>query len=362
MPVISVCIPSYNRPEELSLLLESIAAQQCDGFEVVISDDCSPRFSEIQSVVRRSQEKWPQVPHSIHRNDRTLGYDANLRRLLSLARGDYCLFMGDDDLLLPGAIQRVHAVIAKQDGIGVILRSYCSRDRATGKVLDVHRYFHDDRFFPRGTESLVTCFRRSTFISGYTVHRMAALSYDTDRFDGTLLYQLHLTANILLDMNGFYISEFQAVQLPSAVWHFGVAESEAGRFAPGKRRPEQCVNLVQGMLQIARAVQESRGVPIYRKILRDLNHYIYGPLTWHSGSRCGLLRLVAGLWRLGLGRSVRFWAQVIAILVLGRVRMGNLARRLKTTFGSSRLMGAYYQGVPVHDGACPLGAGDHEAI
>jgi len=110
------------------------------------------------------------------------------------------------------------------------------------------------------------------------------------------------------------------------------------------------------MLQIARAVQESRGVPIYRKILRDLNHYIYGPLTWHSGSRRGLLRLVGGLWRLGL------WAQVVAILLLGRVRMGNLARRLKTGFGSSRLMGAYYQGVPVHDGACPLGAGDHEAI
>jgi O-antigen biosynthesis alpha-1,2-rahmnosyltransferase len=354
--LISVCIPAYNRPDELAALLESIATQECDGFEVVVSDDRSPRFSEIQSVVDRSREKYPQIPHTLCQNDRTLGYDANVRKLLSLARGDYCMFMGDDDLMLPGAIRRMRTVVENHDDLGVILRSYYSRDKATGKVRDVHRYFGQDRLFPAGVPSVVTFFRRSVFISGYTVHRASALAYDTDQFDGTLLYQLYLTANILLDKNGFYISDFLVIHLPSEVWQFGMAEPEKGRFEPGERHPEQCVNLIRGLLHIAKSVQETRGVGIYREILKDVDHYAYGPLTWQADSRRTLLRVVCGLWKLGLGRSVRFWASALAFLILGGRHAQVLARWLKASFGSSRLMGGYYKGLAISPEAAEKGS------
>ncbi len=347
MSLISVCIPTYNRPAELATLLESIAAQDCARFEVVISDDGSPRHPDVQSVVTHFHERHPCIRCTLHRNHRTIGYDANLRQLLRLAQGEYCLFMGDDDLLLPGAIQRVRTAVETHEDIGVVLRSYYSVDRATGAIVDIHRYFDGDRFFPKGEASLITFFRRSVFISGYTIHRATALSYDTDRFDGTLLYQLHLTANVLLDKNGFYISDFLTVHLPSFVWHFGVADSEKGRFAPGERRPEQCVNLIGGMLQIARSVQQTRGAAVYAGIRRDMDHYVYGPLSWQAHSRRGLLALVRGLWQLGLGRSVRFWASVFAFLLLGGSRTQMMARWLKAKLGTSRLMGAYYQGMKI---------------
>ncbi len=349
MLLISVCIPTYNRPAELAALLEAVTAQEGDDFEIVISDDCSPRFAAIESAVNRSRARHPRIPHTLHRNDRTIGYDANLRWLLGMARGEYCLFMGDDDLLLPGAIQQVRAAIRNHAGIGVVLRSYYSVDRTTRRVRDVHRHFTSSRLFPAGVRSVTALFRRSVHISGYTVHRATALSYDTDQFDGTLLYQLYLTANILLDASGFYLSDFLVVDVLSDVWDFGTADVEREKFSPGPRRPEQCVHIVEGMLKIARSVQEARGVAIYEEIRKDVDCYVYGPLTWQAHSRRGLVQLVSGLRRLGLGRSVHFWATVLAVLLFGR-SAETLARWLKVRVGHSQLMGATYQGVEVPQG------------
>ncbi len=349
MPLISVCIPTYNRPTQLAALLESITAQEGDDFEIVVSDDGSPRSVEIESAADQSSKKHSGIPHTFHRNDRTIGYDANLRRLLRMAKGEYCLFMGDDDLMLPGAIQQVRGVIQNHAGVGVVLRSYYSVDRVTRRVRDIHRHFSSSRLFPAGVQSVTALFRRSVHISGYTVHRATALSYDTDRFDGTLLYQLYLTANILLDASGFYLSDFLIVDVLSDVWDFGTADAEREKFSPGPRRPEQCVHIVHGMLKIARSVQETRRVAIYEEILKDVDHYVYGPLTWQAHSRRGLVQLVAGLRRLGLGRSVHFWATVLAVLLLGR-NTETLARWLKTRVGHSQLMGATYQGVEVPQG------------
>ena len=42
-PFFSILIPSYNRPEYINELLESIFLGGIEEFEVIISDDCSPK-------------------------------------------------------------------------------------------------------------------------------------------------------------------------------------------------------------------------------------------------------------------------------------------------------------------------------
>ena len=42
MVLISVCIPSYNRAEELKELLDSVVKQNSQNFEIVIVEDKSP--------------------------------------------------------------------------------------------------------------------------------------------------------------------------------------------------------------------------------------------------------------------------------------------------------------------------------
>ena len=99
---ISVCIPAYNRAALLQPLLESILTQDYDNFEIVICEDDSPERQAIAEVVARYAATHPGRIR-LFENEQNLGYDRNLRRLIELAEGDYCMFMGNDDLLAPGA-------------------------------------------------------------------------------------------------------------------------------------------------------------------------------------------------------------------------------------------------------------------
>jgi len=84
-----------------------------------------------------------------YENERNLGYDANLRRLVSRAEGDYCMFMGDDDLVAPGALRSVESAILRHGQFGVILRSYVSFTGSPDNTVEEYRYFDG-----------IVCFRR----------------------------------------------------------------------------------------------------------------------------------------------------------------------------------------------------------
>ena len=52
-PLISVCIPAFNRPEFIGDLLETIVTQSFNNFEVVICEDNSPRTLEVEKAVQK---------------------------------------------------------------------------------------------------------------------------------------------------------------------------------------------------------------------------------------------------------------------------------------------------------------------
>ena len=349
---VSVCIPAYNRPRELSAVLASVAGQGDEDLEVVVADDCSPRADEIEQVVRTFADAHPRIHVVFSRNPKTLGYDANVRGLLEQATGDYCFFMADDDSMMPGAIARVRRVIERFENIGVILRSWLSVRRSTGQIIDRHRYFKGDRLFEPGIDTVVTFFRRSVFISGYIVHRKAAVTWATDRFDGTLLYQLHLSANILADMRGYYISDYLTAWLPGGSSYFGTAEPERARFAPGPYLPEHMVNFVGGMLHIAQCVQETRGLPVYQPILRDIDSYAFGYLAKRTSGRRVFARYVRDLRGLGLGRSPFFWLIALLIVLLGQRSTRGLGKAVKRVLGRTPMLSNCYLGRRVDAGRC----------
>jgi glycosyltransferase involved in cell wall biosynthesis len=124
-PLITVGIPAYNRATLLPVLLDSIFSQSGTDFEILICEDASPQREEIREVVRQYATKYPGVV-SYYENSVNLGYDGNLRRLVALAKGDYVLFMGNDDLLADGALRAVANAVAVHPNVGVVLRSYDS--------------------------------------------------------------------------------------------------------------------------------------------------------------------------------------------------------------------------------------------
>jgi glycosyltransferase involved in cell wall biosynthesis len=52
MPLFSVLIPSYNRPELIAKTVRSVLSSDYKDFELIVSDDRSPRQTEIVETLR----------------------------------------------------------------------------------------------------------------------------------------------------------------------------------------------------------------------------------------------------------------------------------------------------------------------
>ena len=106
-PLLSICIPTYNRAGQLDVCLASVlpqVAQYSPDVECVISDNASS--DATSDKIRKYQEQFPFIRAS--RNETNIGIIGNITKVASeLARGEFVWLIGDDDVLTIGAVERV---------------------------------------------------------------------------------------------------------------------------------------------------------------------------------------------------------------------------------------------------------------
>jgi len=351
-PLISVCIPAFNRPEFIGDLLETIVTQSFNNFEVVICEDNSPRTLEVEKAVQKYVDTCSSINIRFIRNKETLGYDGNFRKLIEVSRGRYCVFMGDDDLMCENALSRISEVI-NDNSPGVILRSWATANRETKKIREVFRYFDGDRLFKSGEDSIVTLFRRSVAIAGHTIERKTALKYATDQFDGTLLYQLYLTGMILSETHGYYIADLIAImrknsdQSPSHF--FGTAKAEKDRFVPGKLENIHSLNFIDGMIDIAFFLETRLKKPgLYKRILKDMSVYSYPLLSVQSHLSIREFSLYySSLFKKGLWRSFYFHLYFIGLIIFGKNICARIIVSIKKYLNRTPILGSINSGEKV---------------
>lgn len=340
-----MCIPAYNRASVLPQLLESILDQDYDNFEVVINEDGSPEREQIRKVVNRFAETYPDKIRYFE-NEKNFGYDANLRSLIERASGEYCLFMGNDDLMCRGALISIADSISRYPKIGVYLRSFAAFDGDPTNVVQVFKYFETELFFSAGPQSISTFYKRSVVIPGVTLHREEALKFSTDKFDGTLLYQIYLVANILVEWNGVFSPEIVTLYRNGGIPDFGNSESEKGKFQPKTRTIESSLNFMRGMLEIAQHVEDNRGVDIYKSIVDDLSNYSYPIISVQADkSFFEFVRYYLSLIKLGLGRKLLFHIYFLSILLVGTSRIESVIGWIKIKYGHTPVIGSVYAGI-----------------
>lgn len=343
-PVFSVCIPAYNRAQLLPELLESILDQDFDNFELVINEDASPQRTDIRAVVERYSAKYPGRIRYFE-NEKNLGYDANLRSLVERSMGEYCLFMGNDDLMCAGALRTVAEAVQRHPDVGVVVRSYASFDDKPDNINQTFRYFPEERFFPAGSDTIGTAYRRSVVIPGMVIHRDAAQRFSTAEFDGTLLYQIYLVANILVDMNAVFLPQIIVLYRNGGVPDFGNAEVERGKFVPADRTTASSLQFMRGMLDIAAAIERKRNVPIYRRIVADIANYSYPILSIQAAKP---LPEFVGYWwglaKMGFGRNPLFHAYFLSLMVLGAPRVDRMIAAIKRRIGHTPKLGRLFRG------------------
>lgn len=125
-PLLSLCIPTYNRSRFLTSLLNSIAVQIAglgDAVEVIVSDNAS--MDDTESVVEAYRQRFP-ITYS--RNRENEGLPRNLQIMaVSLARGDFTWFVGDDDLICSDGLARLIQVIRQNPDISFIFANTWAR-------------------------------------------------------------------------------------------------------------------------------------------------------------------------------------------------------------------------------------------
>lgn len=100
-PLVTVGIPTYNRPEGLRRTLECITGQTYRNLEIIISDNCSPN-PDAEIVGRKFVAKDPRVQY-FRQKENTGGY--NFQFLIEKATGEYFMWAADDDEWLPEFIE-----------------------------------------------------------------------------------------------------------------------------------------------------------------------------------------------------------------------------------------------------------------
>jgi len=340
----SVCIPAYNRANVLPELLDSILSQSFKEYEIVINEDASPERSLIRQIVETYSRKFPNRIRFFE-NERNMGYDANLRSLIERSNAEYCVFMGNDDLMCPGALNTIAEKISSFPKVGVYLRSFSAFEGAPSNIVQTFKYFDRTLFFPAGAQTISTFYKRCVVIPGVTFHRATALRFATAQFDGTLLYQIYLVANILVEWNGVFSPEIVTLYRNGGIPDFGNSASEKGKFVPQKRTTESSVGFMKGMLEIAKSVENTRQVNIYLPILKDLSNYSYPFLSIQADKPVGeFVKYYFSLIRLGFGRQPLFHIYFYSILILGVPNMERIIAWIKLRLGHTPALGSVYKG------------------
>ena len=166
--LISICIPSYNRSAELKSLLESIDTRHSGLIQIVICEDRSPARDEVAKVVE-NYKTTTNYPVKYIENEENLGYDKNLKALIYHAEGEYIMYMGDDDMFIPNALNKYIEFLLENRDCGYILRSY--RNVYKDGSIEYFRYFKNSRRFDAGVETYINLFDKSVFISGFCMHQ-----------------------------------------------------------------------------------------------------------------------------------------------------------------------------------------------
>ena len=106
--LLSICIPTYNRANFLNETIESIVSQITDDIkdkvEICISDNAS--IDNTDDVIKEWKKKSP-IRIVYHKNNKNLGADRNYLKVVEIANGKYCWFLGSDDKLKQGSIERI---------------------------------------------------------------------------------------------------------------------------------------------------------------------------------------------------------------------------------------------------------------
>jgi glycosyltransferase involved in cell wall biosynthesis len=197
LPLVSVVIPTYDRPDYLRLALRSAVAQSYPNLEIIVHDNASP--TDPAPVIAEFAD--PRI--TLYRNERNIGIMANCAAGCRRATGTYIAILGDDDLWHPDFVATLVPPLEADPNLVV---SFCDHHVidgegrvATALTTEVMRRYGRHRLREgsyRPFEEIALLYRSICIMSG-AVLRRAAIDWNdlpTEIYMGFDLYVAYLAA------------------------------------------------------------------------------------------------------------------------------------------------------------------------
>jgi len=198
---ISLCVPSYNRPDTLQQLIRSFMLQDYQNKELIISDDSST--DDVETLVKKLH--YSRIHY--YRNTPSLGFPKNLLASILHAEGDYLVTIGDDDVLFsPKSLSKYVEVFDNNPEVHFIYSNQVQFNSG-GMVESIITKFKNDILFGKGTESLDNMFLHSIFIGGQGFRRNTKFK-DLYPKKNILHPQVQLVGSILAEHASYGVADY----------------------------------------------------------------------------------------------------------------------------------------------------------
>jgi glycosyltransferase involved in cell wall biosynthesis len=113
-PLVTIAIPTFNRASWLGDCIAAALAQTYQHFEVLVSDNASTDDTAL--ILKRINDQRLRVV----RQPTNIGLIENWNATLAEAKGDYIVFVSDDDRIAPGLLERCMSVVRSQPQIAIV--------------------------------------------------------------------------------------------------------------------------------------------------------------------------------------------------------------------------------------------------
>jgi glycosyltransferase involved in cell wall biosynthesis len=139
MLILSICLPTYNRANQLDRQLGWVA-QEIVGFEheceIIVSDNCST--DHTQNIVEKWRSYFSSVTFQANRNAENIGWIKNFSYCLHTAIAPHTWIVGDDDLIRSGTLAKIIQTLKEKPDLPLLYLNYSGRNIKTGAIIGAH--------------------------------------------------------------------------------------------------------------------------------------------------------------------------------------------------------------------------------
>jgi len=138
-PLVSVGMPTYNRPELLQRSLDSIRAQTYRHLEIIVSDNASPD-PRVGQLISSAFSEDQRIRH--FRQQKNIGPAGNFAFVLNQARGTFFMWAADDDEWNPAFVEKLLETLQGNPKSGLSFCDFDVRYPDGSLCLDYGSFYH----------------------------------------------------------------------------------------------------------------------------------------------------------------------------------------------------------------------------